>query len=272
MHEQPSSNDPSPETTSCDRSPSRCRTRRSRICVDASPAPAGPLPSSCRMMRRACSSPRYRQSCATGQPSTNCRDRGQVERRYRSSSPRSTAWTSTSCTCDHVTTTALPLIITQGWPGSVIELLEVVGPLTDPTAHGGRRGGRLPSGVAVASWLRVLRGPECTRLGSRKGRAGVGDVDDSGSATPAMSPKVVTSARASPSTMAQQMPSGLVGIQVELPQDPAPRRGRCARQPGPGAHRHVRRGTGRVRGLRCGRTAADTLWSRVSIHRPSATR
>jgi pimeloyl-ACP methyl ester carboxylesterase len=32
---------------------------------------------------------------------------------------------------------ALPLIITHGWPGSVIEILKVVGPLTDPTAHGG---------------------------------------------------------------------------------------------------------------------------------------
>ena len=32
---------------------------------------------------------------------------------------------------------ALPLIVTHGWPGSVIELLGVVGPLTDPTAHGG---------------------------------------------------------------------------------------------------------------------------------------
>ena len=32
---------------------------------------------------------------------------------------------------------ALPLIITHGWPGSVIEMLDVVGPLTDPTAHGG---------------------------------------------------------------------------------------------------------------------------------------
>ncbi len=31
---------------------------------------------------------------------------------------------------------ALPLIITHGWPGSVIELLNVIGPLTDPTAHG----------------------------------------------------------------------------------------------------------------------------------------
>ena len=32
---------------------------------------------------------------------------------------------------------ALPMIMTHGWPGSVIELLETVGPLTDPTAHGG---------------------------------------------------------------------------------------------------------------------------------------
>jgi pimeloyl-ACP methyl ester carboxylesterase len=32
---------------------------------------------------------------------------------------------------------ALPLLMTHGWPGSVIELLGTVGPLTDPTAHGG---------------------------------------------------------------------------------------------------------------------------------------
>jgi pimeloyl-ACP methyl ester carboxylesterase len=31
----------------------------------------------------------------------------------------------------------LPLIITHGWPGSVMEMVKVVGPLTDPTAHGG---------------------------------------------------------------------------------------------------------------------------------------
>lgn len=35
---------------------------------------------------------------------------------------------------------ALPVIITHGWPGSVIEMLNVVGPLTDPTAHGGDAG------------------------------------------------------------------------------------------------------------------------------------
>jgi pimeloyl-ACP methyl ester carboxylesterase len=33
---------------------------------------------------------------------------------------------------------ALPVIITHGWPGSVIEQLKIAGPLTDPTAHGGR--------------------------------------------------------------------------------------------------------------------------------------
>ncbi len=33
---------------------------------------------------------------------------------------------------------ALPVIITHGWPGSIIEELKVIGPLTDPTAHGGK--------------------------------------------------------------------------------------------------------------------------------------
>ncbi len=33
---------------------------------------------------------------------------------------------------------ALPIILTHGWPGSVIEFLDVIGPLTDPEAHGGR--------------------------------------------------------------------------------------------------------------------------------------
>ena len=33
---------------------------------------------------------------------------------------------------------ALPLIITHGWPGSIIEQLKVIEPLTNPTAHGGQ--------------------------------------------------------------------------------------------------------------------------------------
>ena len=32
---------------------------------------------------------------------------------------------------------ALPLIATHGWPGSIVEYLDVIGPLTDPASHGG---------------------------------------------------------------------------------------------------------------------------------------
>ena len=52
---------------------------------------------------------------------------------------------------------ALPLIMTHGWPGSVFELLDTVGPLTDPTAHGGNGRGCVPPGAAVTARLRVLQ-------------------------------------------------------------------------------------------------------------------
>ncbi|WP_171524280.1 alpha/beta fold hydrolase, partial [Acinetobacter baumannii] len=32
---------------------------------------------------------------------------------------------------------ARPLLMTHGWPGSIIEFMDVIGPLTDPVAHGG---------------------------------------------------------------------------------------------------------------------------------------
>ena len=72
---------------------------------------------------------------------------------------------------------ALPLIMTHGWPGSVIELLETVGPLTDPTAHGGTRRGRVPPRAAVPARLRLLRRADRARLGRRPRRAGVGGAD-----------------------------------------------------------------------------------------------
>lgn len=43
----------------------------------------------------------------------------------------------------HATSTdpgALPLLLTHGWPGSIAEFLDVIGPLTDPVSHGGRAG------------------------------------------------------------------------------------------------------------------------------------
>ena len=69
---------------------------------------------------------------------------------------------------------ALPLIITHGWPGSVIELLEVVGPLTDPTAHGGTRRGRVRPRAAVPARLRLLRRAGRGRLERRPHRAAPG--------------------------------------------------------------------------------------------------
>ena len=72
---------------------------------------------------------------------------------------------------------ALPLIMTHGWPGSVVELLETVGPLTDPTAHGGTARGRIPPGAAVTARLRVLRRAGRARLGRQPHRTRVGGAD-----------------------------------------------------------------------------------------------
>ncbi len=46
---------------------------------------------------------------------------------------------------------ALPIIVTHGWPGSIIEQLKIIGPLTDPEAHGAKRGRRLRCGDPVAA-------------------------------------------------------------------------------------------------------------------------
>jgi pimeloyl-ACP methyl ester carboxylesterase len=110
---------------------------------------------------------------------------------------------------------ALPLIMTHGWPGSVIELLETVGPLTDPTAHGGAAGDAfdlvLPSlpgygfsgepaeigwnpGRVAQAWAELMR-----RLGYTRYVAQGGDVGAS-----------VTDA------MGRQGPEGLAGIHMNL--------------------------------------------------------
>ena len=69
---------------------------------------------------------------------------------------------------------ALPLIITHGWPGSVIEMLNLVGPLTDPTAFGGTAEDAFDLVIPSIPGLRVLgqakhhglgSGPRCLCLG-----------------------------------------------------------------------------------------------------------
>jgi pimeloyl-ACP methyl ester carboxylesterase len=110
---------------------------------------------------------------------------------------------------------ALPLIMTHGWPGSVIELLETIGPLTDPTEYGGQAEDAfdlvLPSlpgygfssepaelgwnvGRVARAWAELMH-----RLGYSRYVAQGGDVG-----------AAVTD------TMGRQAPEGLLGIHMNL--------------------------------------------------------
>jgi pimeloyl-ACP methyl ester carboxylesterase len=100
---------------------------------------------------------------------------------------------------------ALPLIMTHGWPGSVIELLETVGPLTDPTAHGGNAEDAfhlvLPSvpgygfsaeptelgwwaGRAAQAWPELMRRLRYTRYVAQGGDVGAAITDSMGRLAP----------------------------------------------------------------------------------------
>ncbi len=110
---------------------------------------------------------------------------------------------------------AMPLIMTHGWPGSVIELLETVGPLTDPTAHGGTPEDAfhlvLPSlpgygfsgeptelgwenGRIARAWAELMDRLGYTRYVAQGGDVGAAVTD----------------------TMGRQAPEGLLGIHVNL--------------------------------------------------------
>ena len=71
---------------------------------------------------------------------------------------------------------ALPLIVTHGWPGSIIEQLKIIEPLTNPEAHGAS--GRVQSGDSLAAWLRVLRKADHHRVGSPPYRTCLGGTDE----------------------------------------------------------------------------------------------
>jgi pimeloyl-ACP methyl ester carboxylesterase len=110
---------------------------------------------------------------------------------------------------------ALPLIMTHGWPGSVIELLETIGPLTDPTAHGGDAADAfhlvLPSlpgygfsgepvevgwdlGRTARAWAQLMLRLGYTRYVAQGGDVGAGVTD----------------------AMGRQEPEGLIGIHTNL--------------------------------------------------------
>jgi pimeloyl-ACP methyl ester carboxylesterase len=110
---------------------------------------------------------------------------------------------------------ALPLIMTHGWPGSIIEMLGVIGPLTDPTAHGGAAGDAfdlvVPSipgygfsaepaelgwyaGHVAQAWAELMHRLGYTRYVAQGGDQGASVTD----------------------AMGRQAPEGLVGIHMNL--------------------------------------------------------
>jgi pimeloyl-ACP methyl ester carboxylesterase len=110
---------------------------------------------------------------------------------------------------------ALPLIMTHGWPGSIIELLETVDPLTNPTAHGGTAEDAfhlvLPSlpgygfsgepaevgwelGRTARAWAELMRRLGYSRYVAQGGDVGAGVTD----------------------AMGRQAPEGLIGIHTNL--------------------------------------------------------
>ena len=85
------------------------------------------------------------------------REREAPLNRFDQFTPRSTGSTSTSSTNARRTPTAKPLVITHGWPGSIVEFHKVIEPLTDPTAARRAGVGRVPRDLPDTARLRILR-------------------------------------------------------------------------------------------------------------------
>ncbi len=89
------------------------------------------------MPRRACSSRRFRSSRTIGRPNTTG---ARCEARLNALPNFITEIDGLDIHFIHVRSkheNALPLIVTHGWPGSIIEQMKIIDPLTNPTAHGG---------------------------------------------------------------------------------------------------------------------------------------
>ena len=112
---------------------------------------------------------------------------------------------------------ALPLIVTHGWPGSIIEQLKIIDPLTNPTAHGGERIGRLPRGDSVDAGLRVFRQADHHRLGPRPHRPRLDRADEAPRIHASSWRKAAIGVRSSRSRWALQAPPELLGIHINMP-------------------------------------------------------
>ena len=110
-----------------------------------------------RSRRKACRSRRFRSSRAIGRPITTG---AKCEAKLNALPQFITEIDGLDIHFIHVRSkheNALPLIVTHGWPGSIIEQLKIIDPLTNPTAYGGERIGRFRCGDSVDAGLRFLR-------------------------------------------------------------------------------------------------------------------
>ena len=101
---------------------------------------------------------------------------------------------------------ALPLIVTHGWPGSIIEQLKIIEPLTNPTAHGASASDAFRCGDSLAARPRVLRQADEHRMGSRPDRACLGRADEAPRDTPGLWPKAAIGVRRSRRRWAHRPP------------------------------------------------------------------
>ena len=109
---------------------------------------------------------------------------------------------------------ALPLILTHGWPGSVVEFLNVIGPLTDPRAHGGDPADAFHVVVPSHPRLRLLRPDRRARLGPEPGRPGLGRADAPPRLRPLRRAGRRHAARSSRPSSAGSTPTHVVGVHV----------------------------------------------------------
>ena len=134
---------------------------------------------------------------------------------------------------------ALPLIITHGWPGSVFELLKVIGPLTDPTAHGGRAEDAFDLVLPSMPGYGFSGKPHGHWLGAGPHRARLGRADEA----PRIHALRVAGRRLGFGHRGRdgaQAPPGLLGIHVNMPATVPPDVAQGAQERRSGAGRAVR--------------------------------